>query len=329
MGLLSYLRGDHIEIPSIEPAENRTLTTANVPGVMLPYGRHHGHRDVLNATPGNVLRIADAYSCVRVLSDAVASLPPRIYRRTPTGRIPVGDDQRLAALLRMPSPGSTSADLFGCIMADLQTHGNAYVGKYRGADGEIVQLGCLDPSQMRLEVRGQTIAYLYSRLDRVQELTLRDLVHIRGMTSSHHYGGLIGLSPVAQCRLALSLSASLQDAAVQFVANGARPSGVLSVEGASQEGLQRFREAWRNEQSLAAGKLGSVAVVDGDTSFTALGLSAEDSQFLQQRQLSATEVARVFRVPPWMIGAPSGDTLTYSNALEQTARSSPTACGHG
>jgi HK97 family phage portal protein len=104
---------------------------------------------------------------------------------------------------------------------------------------------------------------------------------------------------------------------------------VLSVEGASQEGLQRFREAWRNEQSLAAGKLGSVAVVDGDTSFTALGLSAEDSQFLQQRQLSATEVARVFRVPPWMIGAPSGDTLTYSNALEQTARSSPTACGHG
>lgn len=78
----------------------------------------------------------------------------------------------------MPSPGATSADLFGCVMADLQTHGNAYVGKYRGPDGEVAQLGCLDPSQMRIEVRGQTIAYIYTRIDGVFELGLRDLVHV-------------------------------------------------------------------------------------------------------------------------------------------------------
>lgn len=45
--------------------------------------------------------------------------------------------------------------------------------------------------------------------------------------------------------------------------------------------------------------------------------SADDSQFLQQRELSAREVARIFRVPAWLIDAPTGDSLTYSNTTEQ------------
>jgi HK97 family phage portal protein len=60
-----------------------------------------------------------------------------------------------------------------------------------------------------------------------------------------------------------------------------------------------------------------VAVVSGDIKFTPVAFSADDSQFLQQRELSAREVARVFRVPAWAIDAPTGDSLTYANVAEQ------------
>lgn len=280
---------------------------------MLPYGRHHhGRHDTLDANPHNALRIADAYACVRVLSDSVASLPPRIYRKTGAGRVPVGDDQRLAALLKSPAPGSTHADLFGTLMSHLQTHGNAYVGKYR-SDGEIVSLGCLYPSEVRVELKGNVITYILTRQDGQFRLGLGDVLHIKAMSAN----SLVGLSPVAQCRLALSLSANLQESAMQFFENGSMPSGVMSIEGASAEGVKAFEEEWKNRQSLQAGKFHSIAVVNGDTKFTPIAFNADDSQFLQQRQLSATEVARVFRVPPWMIGAPAGDSLTYSNTLEQ------------
>ena len=125
MGLRSYLRGENINLEIDRQAEDRALTRDNAPAAWLPYSR----TQLLNVGRSNALRVADAYACVRVLTDAIASLPPHIYRKTPTGRVSVGDDQRLAALLRQPSPGSTSADLFGLITVYLNVYGNCYVGQ--------------------------------------------------------------------------------------------------------------------------------------------------------------------------------------------------------
>jgi HK97 family phage portal protein len=132
--------------------------------------------------------------------------------------------------------------------------------------------------------------------------------------------GLTGLSPVAQCRLALSLSSNLQEHAKQYFEAGSRPSGILSVGSEfafpSKEGLDRLQEAWRAGHG-GVERMHRTAVVEGDIRFTPIAFSADDSQFLQQRELSAREVARIFRVPAWAIDAPTGDSLTYSNTLEQ------------
>src|SRR3954465_7790023 len=85
-------------------------------------------------TPGDALAIADAYACVRALADAAASLPLIPYRRTAYGRRRV-DDGRLPDLLRAPAPATTHANLVGQAIAQLNLHGNAYLGKFRGASG--------------------------------------------------------------------------------------------------------------------------------------------------------------------------------------------------
>ncbi len=122
---------------------------------------------------------------------------------------------------------------------------------------------------------------------------------------------------MAQCRLALSLSSRLQESARQYFTHGSRPSGILTAQGASSvDALQSISSQW-SATHAGVENMHRVAVVSGEVSFTPLGFSADDSQFLQQRELSAREVARIFRVPAWAIDAPTGDSLTYANVTEQ------------
>jgi len=129
----------------------------------------------------------------------------------------------------------------------------------------------------------------------------------------------VGLSPVKQCRAALGLSADLTDHAARFFSNDARPGGLLKL-GDSGPGAQEALEAVSAKWGASHGGARNshrVAVVTGEIDFVPIGMPPDDAQLLEQRKLSATEIARVFRVPPHMIGAESGSSLTYANAESQ------------
>ena len=216
--------------------EDRALSAPDVAPSPLLYT---GADQPLDVSTYNALRVADAYACVRVLADTVASLPLHAYRRTDQGRVRAGDDARIVRLLNRPSPGSTVCDLLSQIVVSLNVEGNAFIGKYR-SEGEIVQLGLLDPAQVQVELRGRRIVYTLG-LDR-REHGPEDVLHIKAMPG---VDGLRGLSPVTQCRLALELSSNLQASARQYFRNGSRPSGVLSLTGPqSEHTVEAIRERW-------------------------------------------------------------------------------------
>jgi HK97 family phage portal protein len=305
MGLRSYLRGDDL----LDGGEERTLTQQTVPSALLPYSGVAP----LNVTTSNALAVSDAYAAVRTLADSISSLPLHAYRRTDAGRVPAGPDSRSVQLLARPSPGSTGVDLISQIVVHLNVYGDAFLGKYRGADGEIVQLGLLHPESVQVELRGQRVVYTLDTLHGRTEHGPDDVLHIKAMSMD----GVRGLSPVSQCRVALGLSSSLQTSAKAYFENGSRPSGILtapSIGGIEQ--VQALADNWRYRHG-GVENMHRVAVLSGDVSFTPIAFSADDSQFLQQRELSAREVARIFRVPAWAIDAPTGDSLTYTNVLEQ------------
>ena len=182
----------------------------------------------------------------------------------PCGRVPAGDDTRAVQLLRSPSPGSTSADLFSQVMVHLNVYGDAFIGKYR-SEGMIVQLGLLHPQRVQVELRGQRIVYTLSHDNgRQTEHSVEDILHIKAMSAD----GLRGLSLVAQCRLALSLSSNLQEHARQYFEHGSRPSGILTAPGAGgAEQLQRVAEVWGVKHPAVENRH-RVAVLAGDVSFT-------------------------------------------------------------
>jgi HK97 family phage portal protein len=315
VGIRSYLRGTDIIDSTTTAGERRTLAPGDQPERLLyPIATPTTTPATTPLSVGeqNVLRVADAWACVRALSDSVASLPARVYRRTPAGRIAAGDDQRLVQLLRQPAPGSTSADVFGTAMVHLQTNGNAFVAKYR-AEGSIVSLGLLDPRQVQVELRGQRVVYTLTRQGRRSEHGPEDILHVKAMSAD----GLRGLSPVTHCRLALGLNESMRESSRQYFEEGSRPSGILTMPlGSSNTAMERLQEDWRNLHG-GVHKMHRVALIEGDAKFEPISFSADDSQFLQQRELSTREIARIFRVPAWLIDGASGDSLTYSNTLEQ------------
>jgi len=286
--------------------EDRTLTAANVPAGMLP-----STPGGTTVTPNSALQVADVWACVRALSDAAASIPLIAYRRTSDGRQRA--DGALADLLRSPAPATTQSALLGQVMAHLQLWGNSYLAKFRDADGRIEQLGLLHPERVIVELRAGRPVYtiLDGRGGRSEHGT-SDVLHVRAPLS---IDGLTGLSPIRSCRTALGLAGNLAEHANEFFAAGGRPDGILKTGGGSQDALKALRETWHQTRQKNKGR--GIAVVSGEVSFEAITGPLDDLQFVQQRAMSTQEVCRVFRIPPWMVGASSGDSLTYSNTESQ------------
>ncbi len=258
-------------------------------------------------SPAGALAIADAYACIRALCDAAASLPLHTYRRTPQGRVPVGG--RGADLLRRPAPAVTTANLVADLMLHLQLFGNAYVLKLRGG-GDIEQLALAHPDRVRVRVEGGRRTYEINWNNRYQTATTADVVHVRGMSLD----GLTGLSPIKQARVALGLSRDLTQHASRFFAGGAMPAGWLKTMDFSGEAVERLRESIRNRRAAHEG----IGVIPDGVDWVPVGMPLDDAEFLEQRKLSTVEICRIFRVPPWVVGADSGGSLTYSNTEQQS-----------
>lgn len=117
-------------------------------------------------------------------------------------------------------------------------------------------------------------------------------------------------------RTALLLNSAVREASTALFANNARPSGILTLPaGAKKDQVETVKDTWRARHEGA--RAGGIAVVTGEVTFSAIAMPADDAEFVAARKLSATEIARAFRLPPWMIGAEDGGSMTYSNVEQQ------------
>jgi HK97 family phage portal protein len=176
-------------------------------------------------SPSDALATADVYSAVRCLSDAAASIPLIPYRRTSTGRQRL-DSGRLYELLQRPASATTQGNLTGQMVAHLNLFGNCFLGKFRDADGRLEQLGLLHPDRVTVKQVAGEPRYIVTDPATGRESVHNDddITHMKAMTVD----GLVGLSPIGQCKLAVSLNKGLGEFSEAFIRNGARPRGSSS-----------------------------------------------------------------------------------------------------
>ena len=194
-------------------------------------------------------------------------------------------------------------------MLHLQLYGNAFVAKLR-SEGEIEQLSLVHPEQVSVKLEGGARRYDITWDGRRQTVGPADLVHARGMSLD----GLTGLSPIKQARVALGLSRDLTHHASEFFSGGALPAGWLKTIDFSDDNVSRLREQVRNRRLAQEG----IGIISEGVDWVPVGMPLDDAEFLEQRKLSTLEICRIFRVPPWIVGADTAGSLTYSNTEQQS-----------
>ena len=148
----------------------------------------------------------------------------------------------------------------------------------------------------------------------MNQLTVRlspsDVLHIPGLG----FDGLVGYSPIAMAKNAIGLAIATEEYGSRFFQNGAAPGGVLEHPGTLKDPA-KIRESW-NQTFSGSQNAGKVAVLEEGMHYTPISISPEQAQFLETRKFQINEIARIFRVPPHMVG--DLEKSSFSNIEQQS-----------
>lgn len=271
-------------------------------------------------TERSAMQMTAVYSCVRILAEAIAGLPLHLYKYNSNGGKEKAVDHPLYFLLHdEPNPEMSSFVFRETLMTHLLLWGNAYAQIIRNGKGEVIALYPLMPN--RMSVDRDSDGKIYYTYTRVQEdaptmegnifvLSTEDVLHIPGLG----FDGLVGYSPIAMAKNAIGMSIACEEYGAKFFANGAAPSGVLEHPSTIKD-PSRVREAWQSQFGGSANS-NKIAVLEEGMKYTPISISPEQAQFLETRKFQINEIARIFRVPPHMVG--DLEKSSFSNIEQQS-----------
>ncbi|HKY74843.1 MAG TPA: phage portal protein [Acidimicrobiia bacterium] len=267
------------------------------------------------------LGLSSVYRAVSLISGTIATLPLKSYRTHP-------DDtrERVATFLDNPGgpDGLTQFEWTETVLVHLLLWGNAYLLHLYGGAGQLVGLIPLHPSAVTVKkVTNKEEAeryFPYSKYftlrmaDGTQEdVTPLDLTHIPAMS----HDGLLGLSPILANRQAIGTGLAGDKAAARMFANGMMLAGLVTSE--EDVDADEAKEIKRGLDAKVAGadKVGSLAFVNRTLKFTPWTMPAKDAQFIESRVHQVEEVARIFGVPPHLLGQTEKQTSWGTGVTEQ------------
>ena len=280
--------------------------------------RHWDYEGTMTTrTPSGIRVNADnsmacsAYTaCIRVISDAVSSLPLHLFEKLANGgKRKVSDDPLYRVLHTQPNPWQTAQE-FRDWMTGLYLHYGASYAEIRTTGRGLLELWPLHSSRMEVErLEDGSLRYKYREPDsnRYTIYGQEQIFCLRFTTED-------GVHPIPTYKLfenVIGLAQALETHAATFFGNNARPGVVLESENPIPvEAAERLREQWER-MHRGADRAFRTAILPNGVKAHELSSSNEAAQMLESRAFSVIEVCRIFRVPPHMIQ--SLDRSTYSN----------------
>lgn len=245
------------------------------------------------------LGLSAVFRGVQVLSTAAKQLSLDAYRAGLPLEIQPG-------IIRRPALGMPRSQWLSEVVTAMALNGNAFLKVERGPGGEVLDLQPLPPAQVMVtENRRGQVVYLY----RSQEYSGKEIRHIKFMPVTGHARGL---GPVSQAGVELSGLVDLRDYAADIFQANDVPSGVLkSDQKLTEEIVAATKKQWKKTAD------GGVRVLGSGLDYQRMGLNARDAQFIEARQLSVTDVARLLGVPASLMLATQANTSTTYQNVEQ------------
>ena len=299
-------------------ARDKPSNKAADAGYSFLFGRTTSGKPVNETT---AMQTTAVYACVRILSEAIASLPVHVYQYKDGGGKEMVIDHPLYQVLHdEPNPEMTSFVFRETLMSHLLIWGNAYAQIIRDGAGRVLGLYPLLPNKMDVQRddKGE-IYYVYSRSSDENpnfkeygdiKLKKEDVLHIPGLG----FDGLIGYSPIAMAKNAVGMTLACEEYGASFFANGANPGGVLEHPGVLKD-PSKVRDSW-NAVYRGASNAYKIAVLEEGMKYQQVGIPPEEAQFLETRKFQINEIARLYRIPPHMVG--DLEKSSFSNIEQQS-----------
>lgn len=305
------------------PAENpqRPLTDATLAELL---GAGWKTSSSVSVSEKTAVRMIVVYRCVSLVSGVIAMLDLEAFREGPAR------ERFSSPLLRKPGPDMTEMEFWERIFWQLLLNGNGFALKHRNRADAIVELEPLPFGTVR-EVRRVSRSernpwgkeFELHEDGRARTLTPKDIFHVPGPG----YDGVRGLSPVGVAREGIGLALAQQEYAARLFGSGSLMAGVLQTEAElEEEDAKALKARWQQRVGGLA-KAHEVAVLDRGAKFQPIGISPQDAQFIEGRNLSDIQIAGLYGVPPHLISHVEKSTSWGTGIEQQTIGLITFTCG--
>ncbi len=299
-----------ILVRALAPAEQRsdtvqTFTTKNWLGRIVGPGAP--------VTPASAMRLAVVYTCIKIIAEAVGSLPLISYHRRPDGGRERAPDFYLSELLQYePNPEMEAVTFIETLTAHVAGWGNGYAEIIRDGGNRPVALWPLRPDRMTVLRVAGALVYRYLRPDGSSvDLAPSRVLHIRGLS----FDGLMGHSPLAGDQT-VEMAQTMKDYGTSFFRNNARPAIVaMHPKTLTQGAIDRL--AAQFEGLKGSTNAGKTVIMEEGLSIQEIGIAPEAAQYLDTSKMLRAEIIGRFLIPPHRAGDVERSTSWGTGIAEQ------------
>lgn len=264
-------------------------------------------------------RLTTVLACERIIADAIAGLPAQPFIRRNGSREPYWSG--VGPWLDFPhgqtrDPNYAWPTYIAELVTSVLSDGNGFVFVLPDT-AAATELHVLDPKRVTVRIApdGSKAYDVFMPDGSMEVLTGERILHIARPPIMP--GTLRGVSPIDEARQALTAAYDAETYAAAYYRGGGVPSGVIEYPGEmTQERADDFKSRW-NARHAGADKV-SVAVLSGGMSFKAIPITFEQAQWIESRQFSVEDTARLFGVPLHMLQVSTPGAMSYAS-VEQNA----------
>lgn len=274
------------------------------------YGNTSGEK-VNNST---ALTISALFACIRNVSEDIAKVPLKVYRKEGQYRYEQTDHPLFAMLQYQPNPEMTAISLRETLNAQAMGWGNAYAEIQRDVFGKPIYLWPIRPDRVKMMRERETERIFYritTEKGSQSDIWGEDIMHLHGLG----FDGMTGYNIVQYAAQSIGATIGMDKFAGAYFANGMHQSGTVKHPGSLTKPAQdRLREQLSDEFG-GASKAHKFLILEEGMEFMNNIIDPKASQMIETRQFSVTEFCRWLRVPPHKVADLTRST--YSNIEEQ------------
>ena len=274
--------------------------------------------DGINVVGKNALKEATVFACIRILSEAVAKLPIKIYRDE--NGIRKATEHPLYTLLKTrPNPYMSSFIFFNCLETQRNIHGNSYASIEFDKKGQLKALWPLDSEKVEIWVDDKGLFKSTNKLWYILSLPNGKQVRLKPSEILHFKGfsvdGITGITPLTYLKTLIENGRASQEYINKFFQSGMQVKGIVHYVGdLNQEAERIFREKFE-QMSSGLKNAHRVSLLPLGYQFQPISLSMADAQFLENTELTIRQIAAAFGIKMHQLN--DLDRSTHTNIIEQ------------